>query len=46
MGTIYLNGKMLRISNDFSEATGPKLLKFHVEPPLGKGIIAKIVVIN
>ena len=27
-------GKMLRISKDFSsEASGPILLKFHVEPP-------------
>ena len=27
-------GKMLRISNDFSsEASGPMLLKFHVESP-------------
>ena len=31
-------GKMLRISNDFSsEASGPMLLKFHVEPPLVGG---------
>ena len=31
-------GKMLRISNDFSsEAAGPMLLKFHVEPPKGGG---------
>ena len=26
-------GKMLRISSDFSEASGPMLLKFHVEHP-------------
>ena len=31
-------GKMLRISKDFSsEASGPMLLKFHVEPPLVAG---------
>ena len=30
--------KMLIISNDFSsEASGPMLLKFHVEPPWGRG---------
>ena len=29
---------MLIISNDFSsEASGPVLLKFHVEPPWGRG---------
>ena len=29
--------KMLIISNDFSsEASGPVLLKFHVEPPWGR----------
>ena len=32
-------GKMLRISNDFSsEAPGPVLLKFYLEPPLGREI--------
>ena len=32
-------GKMLRISNDFSsEASGPVLLKFHLEPPWGRGM--------
>ena len=30
--------KMLRITNDLSsEAAGPMLLKFYVEPPLGRG---------
>ena len=30
-------GKMLRILNDFSSgASGPVLLKFHLEPPLGR----------
>ena len=38
-------GKMLRISNDFSSgASGPVLLKSHLEPTWGrKGMIAKIV---
>ena len=32
-------GKMLRISNDFSSGTsGPVLLKFHLEPPWGRGM--------
>ena len=32
-------GKMLRISKDFSSgASGPVLLKFHVEPPWGRGM--------
>ena len=32
-------GKMLRIPNNFSsEASGPVLLKFHVEPPWDKGM--------
>ena len=32
-------GQMLRISNDiFSEASGPMLLKFHVESPWGRGM--------
>ena len=39
MGPIHLyGGKMLIISNDFSsEACGPMLLKFHVEPSFGQG---------
>ena len=38
MGPIHLFGKkMLIVSNDFSsEASGPVLLKFHVEPPWGR----------
>ena len=41
-------GKMLRISNDFSsEASGPMLLKFHVELlGLGKQKFAKMVVVH
>ena len=31
-------GKMLRISNDFSKASGPMLLKFYVEPPKVGGL--------
>ena len=38
MGPYICMGKMLRISNNFSsEASGPMLLKFQVEPPLGRG---------
>ena len=39
IGPIHLYGKKrLIISNDFfSEASGPMLLKFHVEPPWGRG---------
>ena len=34
----FCMGKMLIISNDFSsEASGPMLFKFHVEPPWGRG---------
>ena len=37
-------GKLLRISNDFSEAAGPTLLKFHVESPwYGERKVAKMV---
>ena len=37
-------GEMLRISNDFSsEASGPMLLKFHVDLRLGERKIAKMV---
>ena len=41
-------GKMLRISNDFSsEAAGPTLLKFHVEPPFGgERKIAKMIEVS
>ena len=36
---MLLYGKMLSISNYFSsEATGPVLLKFHVEPPWDRGM--------
>ena len=40
--------KMLIISNDFtSEASGPVLLKFHVEPPLaGEQKIAKMGMVH
>ena len=32
-------GIMFRISNDFSSgASGPMLLKFHLEPPWGRGM--------
>ena len=30
--------KIVIISNDYSEASGPMLLKFHVEPPWGRGM--------
>ena len=39
MGAIHLYEKMLRISNNpSSETSGPVLLKFHVEPPWGRGM--------
>ena len=45
MDPIHSYGEMLRISNDFREA-GPTLLKFQVEPHLGRGTkIAKIVAV-
>ena len=45
---MHLYGKMLWISNNFSsEASGPMLLKFHVEPPLDRGMkAAKMVAVH